>query len=99
MTGQRPLFIHGDLKDVDLIRSAAREAETANGPVGVLVNNAAWDDRHAVEDVTPDYWDDNQAINLRPQFFAAQAVAPAMKRAGRGAIINFTSTSFMRSKT
>jgi NAD(P)-dependent dehydrogenase (short-subunit alcohol dehydrogenase family) len=63
--------------------------------VTVLINNAAFDERHAVEDVTPDFWDENQAINLRPHFFTAQAVAPGMKEAGRGSIINFTSTSFL----
>ena len=61
----------------------------------MLVNNAALDERHAVEDVTVEYWDNNQAINLRPHFFTAQAVAPGMKRAGNGSIINFTSTSFL----
>lgn len=61
----------------------------------MLVNNAAWDDRHEIEAVTPDYWDDNHAINLRHQFFAVQAVAPGMKEAGRGAIVNFTSIAYM----
>lgn len=93
--GSRPLFIHGDLSNVDVIISAAEQAASEHGPVEVLVNNAALDDRHRIEDLTPDYWDRNQSINLRPQVFAAQAVAPGMKRAGRGAIINFTSTSFM----
>lgn len=93
--GNPPLFIHGDLSNVDVIFSAAEQAASAHGPVEVLVNNAALDDRHRIEDLTPDYWDRNQSINLRPQVFAAQAVAPGMKRAGRGAIINFTSTSFM----
>lgn len=93
--GGRPLFIHGDLTDLDVIDSAAAQAASAHGPVGVLVNNAAWDDRHRIEDLTPDYWDRNQAINLRPQVFAAKAVVPGMQKVGRGAIINFTSTSFM----
>ena len=61
----------------------------------MLVNNAARDDRHAIEDVTPEYWDNNQAINLRPLFFAAQAVIPGMKSLGGGSIINFTSISYM----
>ena len=61
----------------------------------MLINNAAWDERHAVEDVTVEFWDNNQAINLRPHFFTAQAVAPGMKRAGGGSIINFTSTSYL----
>ena len=61
----------------------------------MLVNNAALDDRHDMMDVTAEYWDANQAVNLRPHFFTAQAVAPGMKAAGKGSIINFTSTSFM----
>ncbi|TIP54582.1 SDR family oxidoreductase, partial [Mesorhizobium sp.] len=68
-------------------------AAEAHGDVTVLVNNAAVDDRHAVENVTVEFWDNNQAVNLRPHFFSAQAVAPGMKRAGGGSIINFTSTS------
>ncbi|WEX09494.1 SDR family oxidoreductase [Chelativorans sp. AA-79] len=90
-----PLFLHADLRDISALRKAAAEAQEANGPVTVLVNNAARDDRHEIEEVTPDYWDNNQAVNLRPQFFAAQAVVPGMKAAGGGSIINFTSISYM----
>jgi len=90
-----PLFLHADLRDISALRKASAEAAEANGPVTVLVNNAAKDDRHTVEEVTPDYWDNNQAINLRPHFFAVQAVVPGMKAAGRGSIINFTSISYM----
>ncbi|WP_127599720.1 SDR family NAD(P)-dependent oxidoreductase [Nitratireductor alexandrii] len=94
-TGKRPLFLSADLRDVAALRAAVAEAADAHGPAGVLVNNAARDDRHAVEDVTPEFWDANQAVNLRPHFFAIQAVVPAMKAAGRGAIVNFSSTSYM----
>ena len=94
-TGNRPLFLSADLRDVAALRAAVAEAAAAHGPAGVLVNNAARDDRHAVEDVTPEFWDANQAVNLRPHFFAIQAVVPAMKAAGRGAIVNFSSTSYM----
>ena len=90
-----PLFLHADLRDISALRKAVSEAAEANGPIRILINNAAWDDRHAIEDVTPDYWDNNQAINLRPQFFAVQAVVPGMKAAGGGAIVNFTSISYM----
>lgn len=93
--GRAPLFLHADLRDIEALRNAVAEAAEANGAVSVLVNNAAWDDRHAIEDVTPEYWDNNQAINLRPQFFAAQAVVPGMKAAGTGAIVNFSSISYM----
>ena len=57
--------------------------------------SAAVDARHEVEEIDVAYWDDNQAVNLRPHFFTAQAVFPGMKAAGRGSIVNFTSTSFM----
>src|SRR5690606_11372780 len=93
--GRKPLFLKADLRDLDQLEQAAADAAAAHGPISVLVNNAAWDDRHEIEDVTPEYWDNNQAINLRPQFFAVQAVTPGMKAAGRGAIINFSSITFM----
>ena len=91
----RPLYIKADLRDLEALRKAAAEAAAAHGPVTVLINNAAFDERHEIEAVTEEYWDDNQAINLRPHFFTAQAVARGMKEAGKGSIINFTSTSFL----
>ncbi|TPL77522.1 SDR family oxidoreductase [Mesorhizobium sp. B2-3-15] len=93
--GRRPLYLRTDLRDIEALRASAAKAAEAHGDVTVLVNNAAWDERHAVEDVTVEFWDNNQAINLRPHFFTAQAVAPGMKRAGGGSIINFTSTSYL----
>jgi NAD(P)-dependent dehydrogenase (short-subunit alcohol dehydrogenase family) len=93
--GTRPLFLKTDIRDIEALRAAVDTAVKAHGDIIVLVNNAALDDRHAVEDVTPEFWDNNQAVNLRPHFFTAQAVAPGMKRAGGGSIINFTSTSFL----
>ncbi|WP_274626687.1 SDR family NAD(P)-dependent oxidoreductase [Arvimicrobium flavum] len=93
--GARPLYIRADLRDIDALRAAAAKASEAHGPVTVLINNAALDDRHQLADVTPEYWENNQAINLRPHLFTAQAVAPGMKEAGGGSIINFTSTSFL----
>jgi D-xylose 1-dehydrogenase len=91
----RPLFLHCDLRDIEALRRAVQEAAAANGPVTVLVNNAARDDRHAIEDVTPDYWDERIAANLKHQFFAAQAVFSMMKEAGKGSIINMGSVSWM----
>jgi NAD(P)-dependent dehydrogenase (short-subunit alcohol dehydrogenase family) len=64
------------------------------GPVDVLVNNAGNDDRHALADITPDYWDNRIAVNLRHMLFAARAVAPGMKARGGGAIVNFGSISW-----
>ncbi|HET9511310.1 MAG TPA: SDR family oxidoreductase [Sphingomonas sp.] len=79
----------------DLTDTAALQATfAAMGPVDVLVNNAANDDRHTVEEVTPHYWEERIAVNLRHKFFAAQAVVPGMKAAGRGVILNLGSISW-----
>jgi D-xylose 1-dehydrogenase len=91
----RPLFLRCDLRDVEALRRAVAEAGAANGPITALVNNAARDDRHAWDTVTPEYWDERFNTNLRHQFFAAQAVQPMMKEAGGGSIINMGSTSWM----
>ncbi len=93
--GSTPLFIKCDLRDIDALHDAVHKAEAAHGAATVLINNAAFDERHDIADVTLDYWDNNQAINLRPHFFTAQAVVAGMRSAGRGSIINFTSTSFL----
>ncbi len=95
LTGSKPLFLNADLRDIEALRQAVPTAERAHGPISVLVNNAANDIRHAVETVTVEEWDDNLSINLRPHFFTIQAVVPGMKALGHGAIVNFTSTSFM----
>ncbi|MDR6756215.1 NAD(P)-dependent dehydrogenase (short-subunit alcohol dehydrogenase family) [Mycoplana sp. BE70] len=91
----RPLFLKADIRDIEAYRSAIAAASAAIGPVRVLVNNAARDSRHDLAEVTPDYWDENQAVNLRHVFFAIQAVAPAMRQAGGGSIINVSSIAFM----
>lgn len=80
--GNRPLYLNTDLRDIEALRASIGRAIEAHGPVTVLVNNAAWDDRHDIDDVTVEYWDKNQSVNLRPQFFAAQAVVPGMRQAG-----------------
>jgi NAD(P)-dependent dehydrogenase (short-subunit alcohol dehydrogenase family) len=89
-----PFFQHCDLRDVDSLRAAIAHAAERFGPITVLVNNAAHDERHKLEDVTVEYWDERQAVNLRHQFFAIQAVVPMMRAAGGGSIINFGSTSW-----
>lgn len=91
----KPLFLHADLRDIEALRKAVDAAAAAHGPVTVLVNNAALDDRHEIGMVDEAYWENNLAVNLRPQFFTIQAVAPGMAQAGGGAIVNFTSTSYM----
>ncbi|WP_132385959.1 SDR family oxidoreductase [Novosphingobium sp. PhB165] len=83
-----------DLRDLDATAAVLAELAEAIGGVDVLVNNAARDDRHTIEDVTPAYWDERMATNLRHQFFAAQAVVPAMKAQGHGVILNFGSISW-----
>jgi NAD(P)-dependent dehydrogenase (short-subunit alcohol dehydrogenase family) len=87
-----------DVRDIAALQSAIAEAAQAFGPIRVLINNAARDDRHRMEDVTPAYWDENQAVNLRHQFFAAQAVVPGMAASGGGSIINLGSISWMRGR-
>lgn len=93
--GGKPLFIACDLRDIEALKSAIVAAVAANGPIEVLCNNAGNDDRHQTADVTVDYWDDRMSVNVRHQFFAAQAVRPYMKMLGGGSIINFGSITVM----
>jgi NAD(P)-dependent dehydrogenase (short-subunit alcohol dehydrogenase family) len=86
-----PLFLQADLTDIDALRGAIGATRGSLGPVAVLINNAGNDDRHEVDQVTPDYWDRAMNVNLRHQFFAAQAVRPHMKELGYGSIVNFSS--------
>ena len=83
-----------DLRDIDQLKGTFAALEAALGPATVLVNNAARDDRHGWEEVTPEYYDERIATNLRHMFFAIQAVAPGMIKAGKGSIINFGSNSW-----
>jgi NAD(P)-dependent dehydrogenase (short-subunit alcohol dehydrogenase family) len=83
-----------DLRDIDALRAALAALKERLGPPSVLVNNAARDDRHDWSDVTPDYWDERMATNLRHMFFAIQAVAPDMIAAGGGSIVNMGSNSW-----
>ena len=94
-TDNRPLFLHCDITDVGALRGTMAEAARVHGPVTRLILNAANDDRHATLDVTEEYWDRNQAVNLRSYFFAAQAAIPGMREAGGGAIVAFSSISYM----
>jgi len=88
-------FLQCDLTDTDALRRCIEKAIAKFKTVDVLVNNAANDARHTVEAVTPEYWDQSMAVNLKHQFFASQAVIPVMKKAGRGSIINMSSISWM----
>ncbi|MBN9552984.1 MAG: SDR family oxidoreductase [Alphaproteobacteria bacterium] len=90
-----PFFIPCDLRDVEALQAAVEQASERNGPIQVLCNNAGNDDRHQTADVSVAYWDDRMAVNLRHQFFAAQAVRRQMKALGGGSIINFGSITWM----
>lgn len=93
--GNRPLFIACDITKPDALQSAIAQAAAAHGPVQVLVNNAANDQRHSLAEVTPDFMDWALAINFKSYVYAAQAVIPQMQAMGGGAIINITSISYM----
>jgi NAD(P)-dependent dehydrogenase (short-subunit alcohol dehydrogenase family) len=86
-----PWFRVCDVADVTALQNAIADAAAALGDFTVLVNNVASDDRHAIADVTPAYWDQRMAINQRPAFFAIQSVLPGMRRAGAGSIVNIGS--------
>jgi len=90
-----PRYVRCDLRDVAALQAIITRVGEDAGPITALVNNAGNDDRHKALDVTLDYWNDRIAVNLRHQFFAAQAVHPQMKAAGFGSIVNFGSISWM----
>ena len=92
---RRPDYIRCDLRDIDALRRAIADTARNHGPIRVLVNNAGNDDRHRSEEVTVDYWDERMQVNLRHQFFAAQAVRPQMRDSGGGSIINFGSITWL----
>ena len=89
------LFVRCDLRDIAALQRGVAAVRDAFGPIAVLINNAANDERHAAADVTPEAFDERIAVNLRHQFFAAQAVLPEMAAAGGGSIINLGSASWM----
>jgi NAD(P)-dependent dehydrogenase (short-subunit alcohol dehydrogenase family) len=91
--GNRPLFIQCDITDTDALQDAIAQAAQTHGPLKALVNNAANDARHAAATITPAYWDEMQAVNLKAYFFACQKAASLM--APQGAMINFSSISYM----
>ena len=88
-------YEHCDLTDIEALRKGVRAVRRALGPITILVNNAAHDERHTLESVTPEYFDDRIRVNFKHQFFAIQEVVPDMKKAKNGSIINMTSGSWM----
>ena len=94
-TGNRPLFLPCDIAQTAQLQQTLATAAQVHGPVTVLVNNAANDQRHETLKTDQAFWDWSMAVNLRSYFFACQAVLPGMKTAGGGSIVNFSSISFM----
>ena len=94
-TGNRPLFLPCDITDITALQACIAQASDINGPIDVLVNNAANDKRHTAQEVTEEFWDWSQSINLKAYFFACQSAAKYMKENGTGSIINFSSISYM----
>lgn len=89
----RPMFIPCDIRDIESLQAAVATVESEIGNIDVLINNAARDDRHRLEEFSPSDWDDSINTNLRPHFFTSQAVAQSMKEKGGGSIINVGSNS------
>jgi NAD(P)-dependent dehydrogenase (short-subunit alcohol dehydrogenase family) len=84
-----------DVTDMAALGRAIENVRGALGPITILINNAAHDQRHKIDDITPAFWDERIAVNLKHQFFAAQAVYPDMKAASNGAIVNFGSSAYL----
>ena len=91
----KPLFIKCDITDTKALQKAIFKANEAHGGINTLVNNAANDSRHSLDEMTTEEWDQSININLRPHFFTAQAVSPIMRSQGGGSIINFSSASYL----
>lgn len=89
-----PVYRRLDLTDIHAVSTQIAGFAAERGGIDVLINNAANDDRHTVAEVTPAFWEERMNVNLRHQFFASQAVVPAMRHAGGGSIINFGSISW-----
>jgi NAD(P)-dependent dehydrogenase (short-subunit alcohol dehydrogenase family) len=91
----QPIFLHCDMTDLDQVRSSVATVIESFEGLDVLVNNAANDQRHAIEEVTPELWDNLMAVNLRHQFFATQAALPALKQSGAGSVVNMSSIAWL----
>ena len=92
----KPLFIKCDLKNIFELKDSIQQVKQDLGPISILINNAANDERHNIDDVTPEYWDDRMNINLKHYFFAIQSVYKDMKKLGKGTIVNIGSFSWMK---
>jgi len=92
----KPLFIKCDLKNISELKDSIQQVKQNLGPISILINNAANDERHNIDDVTPEYWDDRMSINLKHYFFAIQSVYKDMKKLGKGTVVNIGSFSWMK---
>ena len=92
----KPLFIKCDLKNISELKDSIQQVKQDLGPISILINNAANDERHNIDDVTSEYWDDRMNINLKHYFFAIQSVYKDMKKLGKGTIVNIGSFSWMK---
>lgn len=90
-----PRFIECDLKDIDKLQASIAQVIASDGPIRTLINNAAHDERHTIDEVTSEYFDDRVAVNLKHQFFAIQAIHKDMGEAGGGTIVNMGSVSWV----
>lgn len=95
VTGRTPSFIRCDITNAAALQDAIAQTASEQGPIQVLINNAANDHRHALDDITPEFMEQSLSINFKCYVTAIQAVVPAMKAAGAGVIINVTSISYM----
>jgi galactose dehydrogenase len=93
--GNRPLFLKCDVTDIPALKACLAEVAAAHGDIEVLVNNAAWDNRHTLDELTVEAWNHMMSVNIRHHYFAIQAVAPAMRAKRWGSIINYSSISYM----
>jgi NAD(P)-dependent dehydrogenase (short-subunit alcohol dehydrogenase family) len=91
----RPMYLHCDLTNLNAMKTVVNDVLAKFDGLDVLVNNAANDQRHKIDEVTPEFWDQSMALNLRPHFFMAQAVLPSMRKAGGGSIINMSSIGWI----
>jgi len=91
----KPLYMHCDMTDLEAVSASVAQAIASMGGLDVLINNAGNDQRHTVEEVTPEFWDRTMAVNLRHQFFVTQAALPALRQSGVGSIIHMSSIAWL----
>jgi len=91
----KPIFKYCDLTNIDSLKKKINEIKEELGLISILVNNAANDERHSIESVTEDFWDDKMNVNLKHYFFAIQSVCKDMEKLGDGKIVNIGSFSWM----